>query len=96
VTTPKACSCPAATYNPGQACKHQRKFFSQIAKPATHETGSIRPDMSHFRPVSPLPGEEKSTKASSLSMLIDMHDTTPAEAAYWSIKEDREMWPAEA
>ena len=22
VTTPKSCSCPAATYNPGQPCKH--------------------------------------------------------------------------
>jgi hypothetical protein len=25
--TAKACSCPAATYHPGQKCKHQRKYF---------------------------------------------------------------------
>ena len=29
VTTPKSCSCPAATYHPGQPCKHQRRFFAQ-------------------------------------------------------------------
>lgn len=29
VTTPKSCSCPAATYNPGHPCKHARKYFPQ-------------------------------------------------------------------
>ncbi len=29
VVTPKACSRPAATYHPGQDCKHQRKHFPQ-------------------------------------------------------------------
>jgi hypothetical protein len=29
VVTPKACSCPSATYHPGQACKHQRQHFPQ-------------------------------------------------------------------
>jgi len=29
VTTPEACSCPSATYHPGQLCKHQRKYFPQ-------------------------------------------------------------------
>jgi hypothetical protein len=29
VVSPKACSCPSATYRPGQTCKHQRKFFPQ-------------------------------------------------------------------
>jgi hypothetical protein len=27
VVTPKTCSCPAATYRPGQPCKHRAKFF---------------------------------------------------------------------
>jgi hypothetical protein len=27
VVTPKACSCPSATYHPGQVCKHQRRYF---------------------------------------------------------------------
>jgi hypothetical protein len=43
VTTARACSCPAHNWHPGQRCKHQRKFFPQIAKPAASEPGSIRP-----------------------------------------------------
>jgi len=27
--TSKGCSCPSATYRPGMACKHQRKYFPQ-------------------------------------------------------------------
>ena len=27
MVTPKTCSCPAATYHPGQPCKHRAKFF---------------------------------------------------------------------
>ena len=30
--TAKACSCPAMTYHPGKACKHQRKYFPQPKK----------------------------------------------------------------
>jgi len=33
VTTAKACSCPAATYHPGQPCKHQRKYFPTKPEP---------------------------------------------------------------
>jgi predicted nucleic acid-binding Zn finger protein len=35
--TARDCSCPAAIYNHGKACKHQRKHFpeQQTAKPAT-------------------------------------------------------------
>ena len=29
VTMPKTCSCPSATYHPGQPCKHMRKHFPQ-------------------------------------------------------------------
>ncbi len=29
VTTTKTCSCPAATYHPGQPCKHARKYFPE-------------------------------------------------------------------
>ncbi len=32
VTTPKSCSCPSATYNPGKPCKHSRKYFPQPQK----------------------------------------------------------------
>ena len=41
--TPSRCSCPSATYHPGQPCKHQRKHFPQVAMPATEEE-SIRPE----------------------------------------------------
>ena len=27
VVTPAKCSCPSATYHPGQPCKHARKYF---------------------------------------------------------------------
>jgi len=27
VTTPRNCSCPAQSYNPGQPCKHMRLYF---------------------------------------------------------------------
>jgi hypothetical protein len=98
-TTPRGCSCPAQTFAPGQACKHQRQHFPQLAKPSREESaGSLRPTGS-FKPFSLLPSEEKAAKASpslSSSMLIDLHDTTDREAAYFSIKEDRVLWPAEA
>lgn len=59
VVTPKACSCPSATYRPNQACKHRRKYFprTQPANPEPETTDNIRPDMRGFRPVSLLPGE---------------------------------------
>lgn len=42
--TAKACSCPAATYHPGQPCKHQRKHFPQEKVAIVAESGSIRPE----------------------------------------------------
>ena len=93
--TPTKCSCPAATYHPGQPCKHQRKHFPQEKVVAAAEPSSIRPDMRGFRPISSLPGEERAAKAASLS-IIDCHDTSDKDAAYWSIQEDKTMWPAEA
>jgi hypothetical protein len=41
--TKTKCSCPSAAYRPGQSCKHQRKYFPQVAKPLATEPGSIRP-----------------------------------------------------
>jgi hypothetical protein len=93
--TPSRCSCPSATYHPGQPCKHVRKYFPQ-AKAATKPTAS-EPliERGGFRPFSLLPGEEKA-KVSASSMLIDCHDTTALDVAYHSIHEDKIMWPAEA
>jgi len=36
--TPKGCSCPSATYRPGKACKHQRKYFAEAA---SADSGSL-------------------------------------------------------
>jgi hypothetical protein len=43
VVTSRSCSCPSATYRPGQPCKHQRKHFG--LKPAVEPitTDSIKP-----------------------------------------------------
>jgi metal-sulfur cluster biosynthetic enzyme len=92
--TATKCSCPAATYHHG-ACKHQRKYFSVTKVERSTEAGSIRPDMRGFRPFDELPSERAAKASSSLSA-IDCHDTTPLDVAYWSIQEDKTMWPAEA
>lgn len=42
VTSPKSCSCPAATYNPGRQCKHSRKYFNQPTQPTAPENGNLR------------------------------------------------------
>ena len=42
VTTPKSCSCPAATYHPGQPCKHSMKYFPQQRREAPKEQGDLR------------------------------------------------------
>jgi hypothetical protein len=95
--TPTKCSCPSATYHPGQPCKHQRKHFPQSEMEVATEEVSIRPECKWpgglNGPVDSIPGEEK---ASSSLSVIDCHDTSDKDAAYWSIQEDKTMWPAEA
>ena len=91
--TATKCSCPSAAYRGGR-CKHMRHYFPQEQVVAATEPSSIRPDMRGFRPISSLPGEERAAKAASLS-IIDCHDTSDKDAAYWSIQEDKIMWPAE-
>ena len=41
VTTPKTCSCPAATYQPGQPCKHARKYFAQPKREVATEGPTV-------------------------------------------------------
>lgn len=91
-TTSRDCSCPARSWHPGQPCKHMRKHFAEqngIKKPnAGRWHGHNGPFIEdEVRPVK--------AAASSLSA-IDCHDSTDLDAAYHSIKADREMWPAEA
>jgi len=61
VVTPAKCSCPAATYHPGQPCKHQRKHFPQVAMPVATAFESIRPECKWpgglNGPVDKIPGE---------------------------------------
>ena len=42
VVTPTDCSCPAATYHPGQPCKHSMKYFPQQKREAPIEQGDLR------------------------------------------------------
>ena len=61
VVTERACSCPAATYHPGQRCKHQRHYFPQEQAATASDSGSIRPTGKwaggHNGPVDKIPGE---------------------------------------
>ena len=43
VVTSTKCSCPAATYHPGQLCKHIRKHFPQEPAATVSDSGTIRP-----------------------------------------------------
>ena len=91
--TATKCSCPSAAYRGGR-CKHMRHYFPQEQVAIVAESESIRPTGS-FKPFDLLPSEKRAAKAASLS-IIDCHDTSDKDAAYWSIQEDKAMWPAEA
>jgi len=91
--TATKCSCPSAAYRGGR-CKHMRHYFPQEQVAIVAESESIRPTGS-FKPFDLLPSEKRAAKAASLS-IIDCHDTSDKDAAYWSIQEDKTMWPAEA
>lgn len=45
VVTAQACSCPAASWHPGQRCKHQRKYFAEqlASSVASERVDSLRP-----------------------------------------------------
>ena len=91
--TAMACSCPSAAYRGGR-CKHMRHYFPQEQVATVAESESIRPTGS-FKPFGLLPSEKRAAKAASLS-IIDCHDTSDKDVAYWSITEDKILWPAEA
>jgi len=48
VTTPKSCSCPSATYNPGKPCKHSRKYFPQPKKTREELEAECKHSMKYF------------------------------------------------
>ena len=95
VTTARDCSCPARNWHPNGPCKHMRRYFpesKQVTKPAAAapNTGKWH---GHNGPW--IEKERMPAKAHSLLSVIDCHDSTDMDAAYHSIKADREMWPAE-
>ena len=92
--TAKDCSCPARNWHPGQPCKHQRRYFAEQAttKP---EAAIKQPNHGAWHGHNGPWIEDEPTKAPSLLSVIDCHDSTDMDAAYHSIKADREMWPAE-
>ena len=48
VVTDVGCSCPSASYRPGQRCKHQRKYYPKVK--AAREDAECEPLM--FKPES--------------------------------------------
>lgn len=93
--TSRECSCPAAIYNHGKACKHQRKYFPE-AKATTKPTAIIM-ERKPFKPIAPDECEAAKVSASPSFELVDtLADPSPRDLAYHSIQEDRTMWPVEA
>jgi len=95
VVTAKDCSCPAHNWHPGQRCKHQRRYFAEeqqtVTKPAN--TGKWPGGMNG--PVDP-DELKRHVKAASPLYVDTTQDANPSEIAYWSIQEDKALWPAEA
>jgi len=52
--TPTACSCPSATYHPGQPCKHQRAHFG--VNPVTSQVSGSNNNPSSIKPACKWPG----------------------------------------
>jgi len=92
--TARDCCCPARNWHPNGPCKHMRKHFSgskQATKPAAAAPNGGRWHGKN----GPWIEDEPTAKSPSPLSLINCHDSTDMDAAYHSIKADREMWPAE-
>jgi hypothetical protein len=107
VTTSRACSCPAATFNHGP-CKHQRKYFNLPNRDSRNKAGSaeslatISQDAESAASKKgkwpggmngPIDPDEIESSSSSIPLVDTLGEPTPGELAYHSIKADREMWP---
>ena len=95
VTTPRDCSCPAATYHRGP-CKHRRRHFPEEQATTKPEAAIRKPNAGSWHgangPIAPEEAGAVKVSASPLSV-IDCHDTTALDVAYHSIKADRDLWP---
>jgi hypothetical protein len=54
-TTPHSCSCPSATYRPGQVCKHRRKHFPDANRDKKREQNMAEVLEEHDRNLSRMP-----------------------------------------
>lgn len=93
VATARDCSCPARNWHPNGPCKHMRRYFAE--QQATKRPAATAPNAGRWHGHNGPWIEDEPTKAPSLLSVIDCHDSTDMDAAYHSIKADREMWPAE-
>ena len=93
VATARDCSCPARNWHPNGPCKHMRRYFAE--QQATKRPDATAPNAGRWHGHNGPWIEDEPTKAPSLLSVIDCHDSTDMDAAYHSIKADREMWPAE-
>ena len=93
VATARDCSCPARNWHPNGPCKHMRRYFAE--QQATKRLAATAPNAGRWHGHNGPWIEDEPTKAPSLLSVIDCHDSTDMDAAYHSIKADREMWPAE-
>ena len=101
--TAKDCSCPAHNWHPGQRCKHQRKYFAEQQATTKSAAAIKQPNAGrwhgHNGPIIE-DGERPAAKASSSLSPVPLVDTlgdpTARDLAYWSIQEDKALWPAEA
>lgn len=97
-TTARECSCPAHNWHPNQQCKHQRRYFPEETA-ATKSPAAIRqPNHGAWHGRNgPIIEDEvrpiETAKISSIPLVDTLGEPTPAELAYQSISEDREMWP---
>jgi hypothetical protein len=93
-TTARDCSCPAASWHPGQRCKHQRKYFPEVVA-----TKPVATDIIVHKPFKPFLEDEvrPAAKAAPSPLYVDtLPEPTAREIAYHSIQEDKSLWPVEA
>ena len=97
--TARDCSCPARNWHPNQLCKHQRRYFAEQRATTKPDTAIKQPNHGawhgHNGPV--LDEVRPAVKVSAPPLYVDTTpDANPREVAYWSIQEDKTLWPAEA
>ena len=94
------CSCPASVYHRGP-CKHRRKYFAEEQQTTTKPEAAIRQPNhgawhGHNGPIAPDETRAAKAAAPSFELMDCLPDANNREIAYWSIQEDKILWPVEA